>query len=386
VAAFVFPESGQSIFFIFIIHSYSGETVGMGAFKEVSKIAGAFVGVIVGAGFASGQEILQFFASFGSIGLVGCVVAGVVFVLLSMAFSTMGQRLKAGSHKEVVTAMLGKYAGAVFDLLITFFLFAITVVMLAGAGSLLHQWLGVPEVWGSVIATVATVLIVCLDVRRVITFIGAVTPFLMFMTVVVAGYVLLTPHPDIATLQEATASQPKGAGHWFIAALLYVSYNTVAGMPFLVIMGGQASSRRVALWGGIIGGLLLGMLMLLIASSMFLRIDTIGGLPMPMLSIATQISPWLGHLMSLVIFGMILNTAVGMLYAFMARITTPNTNRFRVGTAVAGVVALAGSFVGFIQLVGLVYPIYGYIGFVLMALGLVGWIRMARKSSAVANA
>lgn len=358
----------------------------MGAFKEVSKIAGAFVGVIVGAGFASGQEILQFFASFGSIGLVGCVVAGVVFVLLSMAFSTMGQRLKAGSHKEVVTAMLGKYAGAVFDLLITFFLFAITVVMLAGAGSLLHQWLGVPEVWGSVIATVATVLIVCLDVRSVITFIGAVTPFLMFMTVVVAGYVLLTPHPDIATLQEATASQPKGAGHWFIAALLYVSYNTVAGMPFLVIMGGQASSRRVALWGGIIGGLLLGMLMLLIASSMFLRIDTISGLPMPMLSIATQISPWLGHLMSLVIFGMILNTAVGMLYAFMARITTPNTTRFRVGTAIAGVVALAGSFVGFIQLVGLVYPIYGYIGFVLMALGLVGWIRMARKSSAVANA
>ena len=29
----------------------------MGAFKEVSRIAGAFVGVIVGAGFASGQEL-----------------------------------------------------------------------------------------------------------------------------------------------------------------------------------------------------------------------------------------------------------------------------------------------------------------------------------------
>ena len=49
----------------------------------------------------------------------------------------------------------------VFDLLITFFLFAITVVMLAGAGSLLQQWLDLPEVWGSVLATIATVLIVC---------------------------------------------------------------------------------------------------------------------------------------------------------------------------------------------------------------------------------
>ena len=354
----------------------------MSQFKEVCKIAGAFVGVIVGAGFASGQEILQFFASFGTIGLVGCVVSGVVFVMLSMAFSTMGQRLKAKSHKEVITAMLGKHLGAVFDVLITFFLFAITVVMLAGAGSLLKQWLDVPEVWGSVIATIATVLIVCLDVRRVISFIGAVTPFLMFMTVMVAGYVLFTPHADHAALQAAAESQPKGASQWLVAALLYVSYNTVAGMPFLVIMGGQASSRKVALWGGVLGGLLLGLLMLLIASAMYLRMDTLGGMSMPMLSIATQISPWLGHLMSLVIFGMILNTAVGMLYAFIARILPAGTAQFRIGTAVSGTVALAGSFVGFITLVGMVYPIYGYIGFVLMALGLVGWLRMSRNRPA----
>lgn len=353
----------------------------MSAFKDVCKIAGAFVGVIVGAGFASGQEILQFFAAFGGIGLMGCVVSGLLFVLLSMAFSTMGQRLAAHSHKEVINAMLGRYLGLVFDVLITFFLFAVTVVMLAGAGSLLQQWLGIPEVWGSVLTTVATVLIVCLDIRSVIAFIGAVTPFLMFMTVVVAGYVLVSPHPGIEALDAAAAAQPRGSGQWPVAALLYVSYNIVAGMPFLVIMGGQAKSRSTAFWGGILGGLLLAVLMLLIATAMYLRMDTIGGVPMPMLAIAAQISPWLGHLMSLVIFGMILNTAVGMLYAFMARIVPADTIRFRAGTVAAGALALAGSFVGFIQLVGIVYPIYGYIGFVLMALAFVGWLREARRQN-----
>ncbi|WP_276808996.1 YkvI family membrane protein [Castellaniella defragrans] len=357
----------------------------MDSFKDVCRIAGAFVGVIIGAGFASGQEILQFFASFGAIGLVGCVVSGVLFALLSMAFSTMGQRLAADSHKEVVNAMLGRHLGLVFDVLITFFLFAITVVMLAGAGSLLNQWLGIPEVWGSVLATVATILIVCLDIRSVIAFIGAVTPFLMFMTVVVAGYVLMTPHAGHEALAAAAQTQPRGAGQWLVAALLYVSYNIVAGMPFLVIMGGQARSRATALWGGVLGGLLLGVLILLIAVAMYLRMDTIGGMPMPMLSIATQISPWLGHLMSLVIFGMILNTAVGMLYAFMARIVPADSGRFRVGTVAAGVLALAGSFIGFIQLVGIVYPIYGYIGFVLMALAFVGWLRVARRGDGAAS-
>lgn len=358
----------------------------MSAWKEITKMAGAFVGVIVGAGFASGQEILQFFTSFGSYGLVGCAIAGLVFVFLSMAFSTLGQRLQAQSHKEVVQALLGRHLGLVFDVLITFFLFAITVVMLAGAGSLLHQWLGWSELWGSVLATVATVLIVCLDVRRVIAFIGAVTPLLMFMTVVVAGYVLATPHADLATLQAAAAQQPKGASQWLVAALLYVSYNIVAGMPFLVIMGGQTSSRRNALWGGVLGGLLLGVLMLLIAAAMFLRMDSLGGVSMPMLALATQISPWLGHLMSLVIFGMILNTAVGMLYAFVARIVPAGTGVFRAGTAAAGVLALVGSLAGFIPLVGLVYPIYGYIGFVLMACALLGWLRWNKARAALQGA
>ncbi|KLR57053.1 membrane protein [Diaphorobacter sp. J5-51] len=353
----------------------------MRASGEIIRIAGAFVGVLVGAGFASGQEILQFFASFGRLGLVGSVIAGLVFVFLAMALSTLAQRLHAHSHKEVIHALLGRHLGLAFDALITFFLFAITVVMLAGAGSLLQQWLGWPEVWGSVLATVATVLIVCLDLGRVIALIGAVTPLLMFMTLVVTGYVLATPHAGHEALAQAAAQQPRGAGHWLVAALLYVSYNLVAGLPFLVIMGGQASSRRNALWGGVLGGLLLGVLMLLIAAAMYWRMDSLSGVSMPMLALATQISPWLGHLMSLVIFGMILNTAVGMLYAFVARITptaAASKRRFRTTSAIAGALALAGSFVGFIQLVGTVYPAYGYIGFVLMACTLVGWLRLAK--------
>lgn len=350
--------------------------------REAIKIAGAFVGVIVGAGFASGQELLQFFAAFGRTGLWGCLVAAGAFVFLSMVFSTLGQRMRAESHKEVVQALLGRHLGAVFDVLITFFLFAITVVMLAGAGSLLQQWLGLPVAWGSVLATVAAVLIVTLDVRRVIAFIGAVTPLLMLMTVIIAAYVLSTPHAESAALQAAAADQPKGASHWLVAALLYVSYNLVAGMPFLVIMGGQASSRRAALWGGVFGGLLLGALMLAIASAMYWRIDTLGGVPMPMLALATQLSPWLGHLMSLAIFGMILNTAVGMLYAFLARLLPAGTPRFRWGSAVSGALALGGSFVGFITLVGLVYPIYGYIGFALMGCAFIGWLRMVKAPAA----
>ena len=87
--------------------------------------------------------------------------------------------------------------------------------------------------------------------RQVIAFIGAVTPLLVFLTVVVAAYVVSTPHASHDVLLVAAQQQPR-ASQWLVAAFLYVSYNIVAGMPFLVIMGGQASSRRNALWGGVL--------------------------------------------------------------------------------------------------------------------------------------
>ena len=62
--------------------------------RKSFQIAGAFIGVIVGAGFASGQEILQFFTSFGPISIVGTLVATVLFAFLGMNLTQLGSRLQ----------------------------------------------------------------------------------------------------------------------------------------------------------------------------------------------------------------------------------------------------------------------------------------------------
>ncbi len=42
---------------------------------RVLKIGSAFIGIIVGAGFASGQEILQYFTSFGHLGTAAAILS-----------------------------------------------------------------------------------------------------------------------------------------------------------------------------------------------------------------------------------------------------------------------------------------------------------------------
>lgn len=353
-----------------------------GSVKDILRIATAFVGVLVGAGFASGQEILQFFTSFGLIGLTGGLISGALFVFMAMAMTSLGKHLSADSHKPVVYSICGKYLGWFVDAFITFFMFGVTVVMLAGAGSLLEQFTGFPAVYGSVAATVITVAIVCLNLRNVITLIGAVTPFLVIMAGIVCIWSFLGRDASFTQLNTAAQALPQGASHWLVAALLYVSYNIVAGTPMLAIMGGHAPSRRVALWGGVLGGLLLGILILVIATGIFVRADDMADVAMPTLMLATEMSPFLGGVMAVVIFGMILNTSVGVLYSFTARFLEPETSRFRWGALVFGILALIGSFAGFITLVGTVYPLFGYLGFVLMICTVLGWLRLERQSRA----
>ena len=37
------------------------------------KVAATYIGTVIGAGFASGQEILQFFSVFGNMGILGLI-------------------------------------------------------------------------------------------------------------------------------------------------------------------------------------------------------------------------------------------------------------------------------------------------------------------------
>lgn len=355
-----------------------------GTTKDILGIAAAFVGVLVGAGFASGQEIMQFFTAFGSIGVVGAIVAGVLFIFFAMALATLGQIFNSESHKEVVMKICGPYLGIAVDWLITFFMFAVGVVMLAGGGALIEQFTGIPKFYGALLTTVITVAVVWLDLRKVIVLIGAVTPLLVLMALIVAAVTIGQHTLDFGTLSTMAEKQPRGASYWLLAAVLYVSYNILAGAPFLVIMGGHTKDRRVALLGGIAGGVLLSALILLIYGGMLAKVNELSGVDMPMLLLATKISPVLGVIMGITIFGMILNTSVGMFYSFTARILTPGTAKFRWGATIAGVVGLLASFIGFVKLVGTVYPFFGYLGFVLMICTVIGWWRFRSLRSVAA--
>ena len=347
--------------------------------KKSLQIGGAFVGLIVGAGFASGQEIMQYFTSFGMMGIVGGIIATAAFAFLGMTLAQLGSDLQTTSHKEVIYHIGGRYIGVILDVLITFFLFGVAVVMFAGAGSTFNQVFGVDPMVGSIIMVAATIITLLLNVKNIINIIAVVTPYLMGIIFVILIYSIFTMDLSMAQADDIAKEQASAASNWFMGAILYVSYNLAAGAAMLIVMGGTVKDRKVAGLGGVFGGLMLGALIILINVAMFVKMDVVSGVDMPTLELANQIHPAVGFLMSIALLGMMYNTAVGMFYAFTVRFVAPEHKNFKPSLIVIGLVGFAASLFGFTTLVGKVYSTMGYLGFALIIAIIIAWIRKVKK-------
>ncbi len=343
--------------------------------KKSFQIGAAFIGVIVGAGFASGQEILQFFTSFGLVSILGSIVATLLFAFIGMNLTQLGSRLQTTSHQGVIYHICGRFLGILVDTVMTFFLFGVTVVMFSGAGAIFEQQFNIPGYVGSILMAVLTIGTVTLSVRKVIGLISAFTPFLLLLVIIITAYSVMTVDLASAEIQAAVSQANQSAPNWLLGALLYVSYNIAAGAAMISVMGGTVKDEKTAAWGGIIGGVGLGLLIILINISMLTQLKEIAALPMPMLFLANNMSPAMGVIMSIILLGMIYNTAVGMLYAFTARFVRTESKSFKSSVVVFGIAAYGASFIGFITLVGTVYPVMGYLGFILIGAVIYSWIK-----------
>lgn len=59
---------------------------------KVFQFAGTLVGTLIGSGFASGQEVMQFFTSYGIPGIAGSLVTTALFAVLGAVFMNYGYK------------------------------------------------------------------------------------------------------------------------------------------------------------------------------------------------------------------------------------------------------------------------------------------------------
>ena len=132
----------------------------------------AFIGVLVGASFASGREALQYFVAFGNWGVLGAILTSLAMMVSGVTILQLGSYHRAKEHTSVFVAISGPVTARILDVATMITLFCIGFAMFAGAGANLEQQFGW-SVWIGAVIMLALVLATgLLDVGKV-TFVRA---------------------------------------------------------------------------------------------------------------------------------------------------------------------------------------------------------------------
>lgn len=339
------------------------------------KIAFAYIGVIVGAGLSSGQDILQYFLSFGTMGLVGVVLLGILNAAFGKIMLTLGCYYRADNHEEVFAQISHPIITRLLDIVLIAGSFIMGFVMVAGAGANLNQQFDLPFWFGGLLCSLLVIIVAYMDFNKITNVLGIFTPIMIVLILLISGYTFIFHSHDWQALNEiATTIEPATSNVWF-SVINYYALCAMSAVSMAFILGGSVVRIGIADKGGTRGGILIGLIILVAALSLFANLDTVKDADMPMLALANQIHPWLAFIYALTIFSLVFNTAFALYYSIAKRYAGDNESKLRKWIIGIVIVGYGCSFLGFKQLITYLYPVIGYMGLLLLAILIYGYVR-----------
>lgn len=341
---------------------------------RVIVIAGAIAAFLIGSGFATGQEIMQYFTSYGWWGILGTgvlVLLGMTFVCVD--YLAVGNAMQFENPSRIFHYYGGRVLGTFYEWFSVFFIYLSFIVMVAGAGAVFQEHYGLPVWMGGAFIALTAGGTVIFGLTRLVEVIGRIGPLIITVSMLLALAGIVVAVGDLAPNAAAVGDMDlvRAGSNWFTAGLSYVGFSMLWLATFLAALGRDAKSRREAISGGLLGGFLFAAACIIVGTALLATLTTTAGAQIPMLVLASEINPRLGVAISVIILGGIYTTAVPLLWTSTQRVNNNRDSgvRFTIIVAVAAVVGcIIGLSVPFETIVNYVYVINGYVAIVLLAL------------------
>ena len=163
------------------------------------NVALMFVGAIMGAGFASGREIWQFFGVFGKQGRVGILLIAVMFVVLGMMTAYLARILGTNDMGRIIAPGGNPKIENFVSWFMAIMLFTVLINMTAAGGALLYQNFGISRLVGGVLIGVLVVLTVLGEFERISRVFRYIMPVLFAAVVLISFLAILADLGTSAT-------------------------------------------------------------------------------------------------------------------------------------------------------------------------------------------
>lgn len=353
--------------------------------SRVLILAGAIIAFTIGSGFATGQEIVQYFTAYGVKGVLTVLLFAVCFIYYNYNFAKAGAEEKFEKGNDVYKYYCGNYVGTFMDYYSTLFCYMSFFVMIGGAASTLHQQYGLPLWVGGVILAALAILTVVGGLNSMVDKIGVIGPAIVVLCIAIGVITLVRDAGNVgaglAVIESGAYAQAggetiKNAGpNWVVSSLSYAGFVLLWFASFTAALG--ANNKKKDIEFGIYGGTIaVCVAIILIMFAQIANINTAGiansgifvwNADIPNLILAERIWKPFASIFAIVVFAGIYTTAVPLLYNPCARFAKEGTKRFKVLTVALGLIGLiVGLFLPFRVLVNVIYVLNGYVGAVLI--------------------
>ena len=334
--------------------------------KDILKIVFVIIGTLIGAGFASGQEMYIFFFSHGIKGIIGIFITSILMgFVIYRAFNIIIQN-DVRTYKQFLEIFLKTNKEKSFfnlkniiNIIINIFILITFFIMIAGFGAYFGQELGFNSIVGSTLLAIFTLIIFMTNVEGVIKANGILVP-IVIISIITIGSINLK---DINLLNLKNYLIPTSKSNYILSALLYCSYNSILLIPVLITLREYIKSRKqIATITIITTGIII--LLSIMIFLLLVRVDVdITKLEMPAVYVVSNMFKILKVVYGFIILGSIFTTAISLGTSFLQNISS-NKKSYTQIAAIMCITSVVVSKIGFSNLINSLYPIFGYLGLI----------------------
>ena len=334
-------------------------------------VATMYIGVIMGAGFASGRECWQFFGIFGDNGYKGILITGIGFLVVSVMISYIAISTHTIQLGALISPVESKLIYKLIENILAIIYYTMLIAMASAGGSLLNQILGLPQWIGGAIITALTLHTVLGSFSRMSSIFKKFVPVLFSICILAIIIVLLTQNK---VSESNLLINHNSSISWQRSSILFLSYNCMGMMTVAGSCAVSARSTKHAIGGAILGVILLTVITLMLLTVLLINPGFSSNLSLPMVGWSEAINTKFGLLYAFVLMGAIYQTATSTYYGFS--ITINNAPMKKTILSIGAIVAFVAGLTDFKKIVAILYPTQGYIGCIILILVAVNFIKI----------
>ena len=323
--------------------------------KETLLIVLVIIGSLIGAGFASGQEIYSFFYSYEIGGICGIIITFLLIGILIYKSLKLIYTYEINDYDEFLEIFIkNKKISKVINTILNILLLVTFYVMIAGFGAYFEQELGIARIVGCLILLITSTIVFFTNVKGVLKVSQYIVPLLI-------GFIAIIGITNLINIDVETSKFINFKNGWFLSSITYCSYNFVLLILVLISLRKQIKEKKSILYIASLSSIIMLILSMLIFMLLFNLKSGENLLEMPVVFIIGKYFTQYKLIYAFIILASIFTTAISIGIGLLQNVSKTK-REYRLFVIFMFITSLIVSNFGFSKLVNITYPIFGYIG------------------------